>query len=94
MREFLDYGDWESIKADHIKLPTDREGLSGRLERGDQPGARRTGVGFGLSLVQSFNKLHGGDVELESALGVGTKVVCRLPARRARKELPRALSQD
>ena len=35
MREFLDYGDWEAIKADHINLLTGREGQSGRLERAD-----------------------------------------------------------
>jgi signal transduction histidine kinase len=78
-----------------IGIPAeDQARIFGRFERGDQPGARRTGVGLGLSLVQSFIKLHGGDVELESAPGVGTKVVCRLPARRAEEELPRALPQD
>ncbi|CAN0326166.1 unnamed protein product, partial [Discosporangium mesarthrocarpum] len=35
MREFLDHGDWETTKADHINLLTDREGQSGRLERAD-----------------------------------------------------------
>ena len=74
--------------------PEDQARIFGRFERGDQPEARRTGVGLGLSLVQSFIKLHGGDVELESAPGVGTKVVCRLPARRAEEELPRAVAQD
>lgn len=72
----------------------DQARVFGRFERGDQPEARRTGVGLGLSLVQSFIKLHGGDVELESAPGVGTKVVCRLPARRAEEELPKAAAQD
>jgi signal transduction histidine kinase len=78
-----------------IGIPVeDQARIFGRFERGDQPGARRTGVGLGLSLVQSFIKLRGGDVELESAPGVGTKGVCRLPARWAGEELPRALSQD
>lgn len=72
----------------------DQARIFGRFERGDQPEARRTGVGLGLSLVQSFIKLHGGDVELESAPGVGTKVVCRLPARRAEEEHPGAASFD
>jgi signal transduction histidine kinase len=35
VREFLDHGDWEAIKADHINLLTEREGQSGRLERAD-----------------------------------------------------------
>ena len=71
----------------------DQARIFGRFERGDQPEARRTGVGLGLSLVQSFIKLHGGDVELESAPGVGTKVVCRLPARRADEDIYREARQ-
>ena len=71
----------------------DQARILGRFERGDQPEARRTGVGLGLSLVQSFIKLHGGDVELESAPGVGTKVVCRLPARRAEEDIYREARQ-
>jgi signal transduction histidine kinase len=69
--------------------PEDHARIFDRFERGDQPEARRSGVGLGLSLVQSFINLHGGDVELESAPGVGTTVVCRLPARRAEEDLPR-----
>lgn len=69
--------------------PEDHERIFDRFERGAQPQARRSGVGLGLSLVQSFIELHGGDVELESEPGVGTKVVCRLPARRAEEDLPR-----
>lgn len=72
--------------------PEDHARIFERFERGDQPEARRSGVGLGLSLVQSFIDLHGGHVELESAPGVGTKVVCRLPARRAEEDLPRAAS--
>ena len=71
----------------------DQARILGRFERGYQPEARRTGVGLGLSLVQSFIKLHGGDVELESAPGVGTKVVCRLPARRADEDIYREARQ-
>ena len=41
------------------------------------------GTGLGLSLVKSFIELHGGRVELESEPGVGTKVMCTLPARAA-----------
>tara|TARA_R110000868_G_scaffold778_2_gene5678 strand:- start:8599 stop:11064 length:2466 start_codon:yes stop_codon:yes gene_type:complete len=73
-----------------IGIPAeDHQRIFGRFERGAQPQSRRSGVGLGLSLVQSFISLHGGDVELESEPGVGTKVVCRLPARRAEEDLPR-----
>jgi signal transduction histidine kinase len=43
-------------------------------------GSRMPGAGLGLSLVKSFIELHGGEVELESEEGVGTRVMCRLPA--------------
>jgi signal transduction histidine kinase len=72
--------------------PEDHERIFDRFERGDQPEARRSGVGLGLSLVQSFIALHGGHVELESAPGVGTKVVCRLPARRTEEGMPQIAS--
>lgn len=64
----------------------DHQRIFAKFERGSQPEARRSGAGLGLSLVQSFIELHGGNVELESEPGVGTKVVCRLPARRHAEE--------
>ncbi len=58
----------------------DRSRVFVRFERGSNPEARRSGAGLGLSLVKSFIELHGGEVELESQPGVGTKVICTLPA--------------
>jgi signal transduction histidine kinase len=43
-------------------------------------GTRHRGVGLGLSIVRSFVELHGGRVELVSALGEGTTVTCFFPA--------------
>ena len=40
---------------------------------------REGGSGLGLSLVKSLIELHRGSVEIESALGRGTRVICRLP---------------
>ncbi len=40
------------------------------------------GTGLGLPLTRSLVELHGGALELESALGEGTTVSLRLPARR------------
>lgn len=42
-----------------------------------------SGVGLGLSLVQSFVELHGGKVELSSKAKQGTTVICRLPRRQS-----------
>ncbi len=40
------------------------------------------GTGLGLPLVDQIMKLHGGSLEIESALGVGTTVSIRFPAER------------
>src|SRR5207247_5120416 len=42
-------------------------------------GVRQSGTGLGLSLVKSLIGLHGGDVVIESASGLSTRIVCRLP---------------
>lgn len=44
------------------------------------------GTGLGLPLVKSFVELHGGTLELQSALGEGTEVTLRLPASRVRQK--------
>jgi len=38
------------------------------------------GAGLGLSIVQGIVMLHGGDVEIASQLGQGTRVTLRIPA--------------
>jgi len=44
-------------------------------------GPARGGAGLGLSIVKSFAKLHGGDVDIVSKEGRGVTVTCRFPAR-------------
>ena len=39
------------------------------------------GTGLGLAIVQGIVTLHGGDVEIQSELGIGTRVTLRIPAR-------------
>ncbi|HEY4135938.1 MAG TPA: PAS domain-containing sensor histidine kinase [Alphaproteobacteria bacterium] len=43
---------------------------------------RYEGTGLGLPLSVALVELHGGKLELESAVGVGTKITVRLPKRR------------
>jgi two-component system heavy metal sensor histidine kinase CusS len=38
------------------------------------------GTGLGLAIVKGVAKLHGGDAQIESALGQGTRVTLRFPA--------------
>jgi signal transduction histidine kinase len=40
---------------------------------------RQSAAGFGLSLVKSLVELHDGSLTIDSALGQGTRVTCRLP---------------
>ncbi|HEU0070162.1 MAG TPA: PAS domain-containing sensor histidine kinase [Alphaproteobacteria bacterium] len=60
---------------------------------------RYEGTGLGLPLSVALVELHGGKLELESAVGVGTKITVRLPARRLHHgetaaELPPSLPPD
>jgi signal transduction histidine kinase len=46
-------------------------------------GSRHRGAGLGLSLVRSFVELHGGRIDIDSAAGRGTTVVCSFPLDQA-----------
>jgi two-component system heavy metal sensor histidine kinase CusS len=53
-----------------------------RLDTSRSQGSR--GTGLGLAIVQSIMVLHGGNVEITSQLGHGTRVTLRMPASGAR----------
>lgn len=60
--------------------PEDQERLFERLYRAPSAIAAQTqGAGLGLSIVQALVDAHGGRVELESEVGVGTLVRVSLP---------------
>ncbi len=54
----------------------------------DGKGGRKSGVGLGLSIVESFVNLHHGSISVDSAPGLGTRVTCRIPAGQAMQSLP------
>jgi signal transduction histidine kinase len=49
----------------------------------DSLGSHHRGVGLGLSIVRSFVELHGGTVQIDSAVGRGTTVICMFPLNHA-----------
>jgi signal transduction histidine kinase/sensor domain CHASE-containing protein len=51
---------------------------------------RHLGTGLGLSIVKGICDLHGGRLEIESELGVGTTVVMTIPDQRRRRGKPEA----
>ncbi len=50
--------------------------IDGELSR------RHDGTGLGLPIARSLTQLHGGDLKIESALGVGTEIFVLLPESR------------
>lgn len=53
-----------------------------RFFRGDRDSRRSSGgAGLGLALCQSIALAHGGDIRIDSQVGVGTRVTVRLPSQ-------------
>jgi cell cycle sensor histidine kinase DivJ len=49
---------------------------------------RHDGAGLGLSIVKGLVRLHGGDIDIRSRLGEGTRVTIRLPIDRDSARAP------
>jgi signal transduction histidine kinase len=65
------------IAPEHIAVALERFGqVDGSLER------KYEGTGLGLPLSKKLVELHGGRLELESQVGIGTKVTVIFPAER------------
>ena len=81
--------------ADHVSVQCAnlRDG-SHAPRHSDNGGARGSGSGLGLSIVQAIAHAHGGQAILESWPGRGTRVRIWLPARAAPSPLPQTPLPD
>ncbi len=69
--------------------PKDLDRIFERFYRTDQARSRDTGgTGLGLAIVKHIAVNHGGRVDVESAIGVGSTFTLRLPARPPDAALP------
>ena len=56
-----------------------KEVFTRHFQEKTKPLGKAKGLGIGLSLVQEIVKLHRGDIQIESELGMGTTFTVRLP---------------
>ena len=73
-------GPWAVLRISDTGVgiaPEDRGRVWDRLFRGDRSRGER-GLGLGLSLVKAVVEAHGGEVRLESQVGVGSTFEVRL----------------
>lgn len=69
-----------------IVIKDDGRGISGpdlenifeRYYRGTDTGERHKGSGLGMAISRDIARAHGGDIEIESELGKGTRMVIRI----------------
>lgn len=61
--------------------PEEQEAVFQKFYKGARSGksAAPSGTGLGLSIVKSFTELHGGEAQLTSEPGQGTRITCLLP---------------
>jgi two-component system phosphate regulon sensor histidine kinase PhoR len=71
-----------SVSDDGVGIPlADQQRVFERFYRVDKARSRETGgTGLGLSIVRHVAERHGGRVELQSTVGVGSTFTVRLPA--------------
>ena len=61
--------------------PGDLPHIFKRFYRADTERARENGSGLGLAIAEQIVQLHGGNISVESKLGVGSKFIVELPIR-------------
>ncbi len=70
---------WVADQGPGIPLD-DQQRIFQRFGRGGDPSGRRTeGVGLGLAIVDAIARAHGGRVQLDSVVGLGTRFTLVIP---------------
>lgn len=94
-----------NVKDDHIHISVSDTGIGISAQdlvhlgkpfvQSDSSYSRnQEGVGLGLSVVKGLAQLHGGRLEIESEVGVGTRVMVNLPQSGMRSEWNGESSDD
>lgn len=69
-----------AVEDSGIGIPADKlERIFDEYYQVDTHGAKRMGVGLGLAIVKEVTRLLGFSVQISSEVGVGTRVVLRIP---------------
>ncbi|MGL4634985.1 MAG: ATP-binding protein [Beijerinckiaceae bacterium] len=68
-----------SVADQGIGIPDEALGRIFERFESHTKGSNHRGVGLGLSMVKAFVSLHNGELDLKSAPGQGTTVICRFP---------------
>ena len=71
-------------------IPADKKDRIFMSFESDPLGSRHRGAGLGLSIVRSFMELHGGTVDVDSAVGRGTTVTCTFPLEQTSRHIAAA----
>jgi signal transduction histidine kinase len=71
-------------------IPADKKDRIFKSFESDPLGSRHRGAGLGLSIVRSFVELHGGTVDVDSAVGRGTTVICTFPLEQTGRQIAAA----
>jgi signal transduction histidine kinase len=77
-----------AVQDSGVGIPEEYQAsVFGRFESRSQ-GSKHRGAGLGLAIVKSLVELHGGQITLRSAPGVGTTVTVLIPQDPARRQPP------
>lgn len=71
---------FEVSDSGHGIAGAELSGLFNAFNRGDRANERsQSGVGLGLTVVDRYTRMHGGEITVESEIDVGTKFIVSLP---------------